>query len=225
MGVVPLASQEIGALVTEFPIYFGQHQAEWTVFTDLGSGTGRTMLDADGLLATRGRPFLVGTYPFTAISVKGSWALGVFDDPKYVSDTGRPFFDDGSPSQAVGQVAKRMTQFLEGMKLAGNLARTLAEAGVLRCDKPADASGWSLWQVDEDKLASLAPEKLQSVHRNGGLALAYAQVISQFHARGPMQPKSRQAPAKVPGASDGFLDALLTDLDDPDANGMGTFIQ
>ncbi len=225
MGVIPLASQEIGAMVTEFPIYFGQHQADWTVFTDLGSSVSESILDADRLLVTKGRPFLVNTYPFTAISVEGSWALGVFDDPEYVSDTGRAFFDDGKPSQTVRQVTKRMAQFLEGRKLVGSLAKALAEAGVLRCDKPRDASGWSIWQVDESKLAGIEQVQLCALHKNGGLALAYAQVISQVHTRTSVKPKTRPATAKLPQMSDGFLDAIMNDIDDPDADGMGTLIQ
>jgi hypothetical protein len=222
MGVIPLASQEIGALVTEFPIYFGQHQADWTVFTDLGTGS---ELDTDGLLVTRVRPFLVKTYPFTAMSVEGTWALGIFDDPKYVSDSGRPFFEDGKSAPTVKQVTKRMAEFLEGMRLAGSLAKSLAEAGVLRCDKPADTTDWSVWQVDEAKLAGIEPDKLHAVHQNGGLALAYAQLISQGNARASTRPKSRLAPATLPKMSDEFLDAILNDIDDPNADGMGGFIQ
>lgn len=223
MGVIPLASQEIGAIATAYPLYFGENQARWYVFTDLS--TGPVVLDGKGRLSTKVRPFLVRTYPFTALCVAGSWALGVFDDPGYVSATGRPFFDGQAPTQTVSRLSKHMARFLEGMKRAGALVKTLSDAGVLRCDQPADASGWSLWQVDEAKLADLEPQALETVYRNGALALGYTQLVSQIHLRSPAATQRVPAIPTEKQQSDAFLESILDDIDDQGAIGMGSLIK
>jgi len=225
LGPVPLSAQEIGAVVTDFPVYFGQRQDKWTVFTDLGSAGKGLLLEADGELSARMRPFLVNTYPFTAVPVAGSWAVGVFDDPRYISDQGRPFFENDAPSQTVARLTKRMAQFLEGRKRAGDLAGTLAEAGVLRCDTNADGAAWSVWQVDEGMLAGLGPEPLGRLHESGALALAYAQLISQVHSRTVPRLLRKPAAERKPPKRDGFLDAILNDIGDPDPGELDSLIK
>lgn len=212
LTVLPLAAQEIAAIATEFPVYFGQQGEDWQVFTTLALGPDR--FDADGFLAAKALPFLVKIYPFTACQVKGAFVLGVFPDPACISETGKPFFEGNAPAPTVVKLQSKLAHFVKGLKVAGTAAKSLAAAGVLEKLGPQDANGWTIWQVNENKLANLKPDLLVELHRGGGLGMAYTQLISQVHS-GERQIGRPSTPKPIREvANDGFIDAVFDDIND-----------
>ena len=213
LGVVPLAASEIGAIATQSQIFLTQSRDRWQVFAKV---------EAAKLEHLTVRPFLVNIYPFTALPRRGDWVLGVYDDPNCVHARGHPFFRDGAPAQTVVKLQQRITKFIAGLKHAATVAQTMATCGILEPAGSQDGD-WSVWQVNEEKLATLDQSQLGALHRSGGLALAYAQVLSQFHARPSARRKDVAAPAKRP--QDGFLDAVAEDMEDLNLAGIGALIE
>lgn len=227
LGVVPLAAQEIGAIATDFPVYFGQKDEHWQVFTPLGANEGPVAprLDDNGFLVAKSLPFLVNIYPFSAMPIKGNWVLSVWQDPDCVTPTGKAFFDIGEPSATVKTIQGKIGSFVKGIKVAAKAARALGAAGVLEQVGQTDKDGWAIWQVSEQKLTDLDADRLVKLHSSGALALAYTQVVSQVNAKAPTRYARKQADFVAKTPNDGFLDAVLDDINDLDYGDTGTLVE
>lgn len=153
-------------------------------------------------------PALLRVHPFRVLPTqKGSTQRTLCvdaDSPWLNAPAGERFFNaDESPSDSVKEVLKFLTELEQHLFKTQQAVDLLSQMDLLVPFKISNLAGGQLegvLQVDEAKLNQLSDDQWLQLRRSGGLAIAYAQIIS-----------SGQIPAlHALGKAQGYV------LDDPD---------
>ncbi|MFP4495587.1 MAG: SapC family protein [Halochromatium sp.] len=208
VNLTPVAAPEVSAAAAHLPLAFAsdaQGQRQLCALTGLRKGVNHC-LDARHAWLAGYTPALLRGHPFRLLAPPGQGessqrVLCVDVESPWVGPDGSEAFLDG---ERMTPAVAEIFQFLG--QLAQHLART--EQAVAALEAATLLVPWTiedehgeplrgLLRVDEAKLAEVAPEMLAELHRQGALALAYAQMIST-HRLPALQARARQLEGQKP---------------------------
>ena len=193
-ALAPLVTPELAKATTAFPIGFVTSDESVNLVALLGLKAGQNLYVApDGRWLGSYIPAVFRTYPFRLVdNGAGGTLLGVVEDESVVSEgaEGEAFFtEDGALAPRVQEVAtvlQNMAQYSPVTAAAGALLRRHGLLVPWRIRRPGEQDPFTLSDVamvDEVALNALPADALVELRDGGGLALAYAQLLSQQHVQ------------------------------------------
>jgi hypothetical protein len=189
--VIPLVGVELSKAVPVMPTGFIKLDAGYQLvaITSLQPGT-NLFVAPDGKWLGAYIPAALRAYPFQLAQQEGAgeFILCINEASGLVvenTEDGNAFFDDqDEPSQAIKDILNFLTEVEASRALTQGAVNALADAGLItpwqinlkQGEKVVPVEG--LFRIDEVALNKLDDEDFLAVRKAGGLALAYAQLLS-----------------------------------------------
>ena len=192
LPLVPLAGFEVAKAAACLPLAFLQNGDGWLPAAVLGVPPSTNYCVAsDGRWMGPHIPAVLRSYPFALRhTADGRGVLCIDEDSGLVSagTEGERFFtEEGKATETITAILNEMIRMEQSREAGARAAAVLYEHGLLtpkplnvQVDTVARSLG-GLFQINEQALTQLPPEALHSVMQAGGLALAYAQLLSLQH--------------------------------------------
>ncbi|GHD12804.1 SapC family protein [Tianweitania populi] len=190
--IVPIVNAEIGHAARALPLSFVKTGDATTLVAVLGLTPGRNlMVGANGRWLAMYTPALLRSHPFRLAKTGEDKLVLCVDEASglviesAVGETGAPFFD------AAGQIAPETTSMMnfvstlqQAEAATANAVRGIEAAGLLEPwpittgEGAGAAQVQGLLRINEAALNALDATALHQLRQSGGLAIAYAQLIS-----------------------------------------------
>ena len=189
--VIPLVGAEISKVVPVMPIGFVKQEAGCQLVGITSLQPGKNLYVApDGKWLGGYIPAALRGYPFKLVQQEGAgeFILCINEASGLVvenTEDGNDFFDDeNQPVQGIKDILNFLTQIKASRYVTEGAVNALDDAGLItpweinlkQGEKVVPVSG--LFRVDEAALNKLDDEDFLAVRKAGGLALAYAQLLS-----------------------------------------------
>jgi hypothetical protein len=207
--LTPVAAPEVSAAAAHLPLAFArdaQGKRLLCALTGLREGVNHC-LDARQAWLTGYTPALLRSHPFRLLPPppeKGEAHQRVLcvdaDSPWVGPDGDQAFLDGERMSPAVEEIFQFLGQLAQHLARTEQAVAALETAGLLipwTIEDEQDQPLRGLRRVDETALAKLEAEPLAELHRQGALALAYAQMVST-HQLPALQTRARQLERQAP---------------------------
>lgn len=207
--LTPVAAPEVSIAAAHLPLVFARdNQGKCFVcaLTGLREGVNHCLDSRQAWLAGY-TPALLRCHPFQLLPPppeKGQAHQRVLcvdlESPWVSPDGDQIFFDGERMSAAVKEIFQFLGQLSRHMVHTEQVVAALEAARLLKPWAIEDAQGQQLRglrQVDETALAKVSAETLAELHRQGALALAYAQLVST-HQLPVLQTRARQLDRQAP---------------------------
>ncbi|MDA0280279.1 MAG: SapC family protein [Proteobacteria bacterium] len=188
---IPLVGAELGKAALAMPIGLIKIDAGYQLvaITSLQPGT-NLYVAPDGKWLGGYIPAALRGYPFQLAQQEGAgeFILCINEGSGLVvenTEDGNPFFDDqDQPTQGIKDILNFLTQIKASRDVTEGAVNALADAGLImpwkinlkQGEKVVPVKG--LFSIDEAALNKLDDEDFLAVRKAGGLALAYAQLLS-----------------------------------------------
>ena len=189
--VIPLVGAELAKTVPVMPTGFMKLEAGYQLvaITSLQPGT-NLYVAPDGKWLTEYIPAALRTHPFQLAQQEGAgeFILCINEASGLVvenTEDGNAFFDDqDQPTQGIKDILNVLSQIKASQDVTQEAVNALADAGLItpweinlkQGEKVVPVQG--LFRVDEVALNKLNDKDFLTVRKAGGLALAYAQLLS-----------------------------------------------
>ena len=188
---IPLVGAELGKAALAMPIGLIKIEAGYQLvaITSLQPGT-NLYVAPDGKWLGGYIPAALRGYPFQLAQQEGAgeFILCINEGSGLVvenTEDGNPFFDDqDQPTQGIKDILNFLTQIKASRDVTEGAVNALADAGLImpwkinlkQGEKVVPVKG--LFRIDEAALNKIDDEDFLAVRKAGGLALAYAQLLS-----------------------------------------------
>lgn len=229
-ALIPLVAAELANAALAMPLAFveGRGTLHVVAVTSLDP-EGNQFVGADGRWLGGYIPAALRGYPFMLLRPEGAPrpVLYVDEDSGLVVDAGvpgaEPFFDGGGmPAPALQLVIDFLGQLEANRAATKQSLAAIAEAGVLtpwslQVDTPTGSrSVTGLQRVDEARLNALDDHTFLGLRAAGGLAVAYAQLLSMgqlgvFETLTRLQAQISKVHAQQQAAFDGSLEPAASE--------------
>jgi len=189
--VIPLVGVELRKAVPVMPTSFIKQEAGYQLvaITSLQPGT-NLYVAPDGKWLTEYIPAALRTHPFQLAQQEGAgeFILCINEASGLVvenTEDGNAFFDDqDQPTQGIKDILNVLSQIKASRDVTEGAVNALADAGLItpweinlkQGAKVVPVEG--LYSIDEEALNKIDDEDFLAVRKAGGLALAYAQLLS-----------------------------------------------
>jgi len=189
--VIPLVGVELSKVVPAMPIGFIEQEGGYQLIaiTSLQPGT-NLYVAPDGKWLVPYIPSVLRAYPFQLVQQENAenFTLCINEASGLVVDNtedGNAFFDDqDEPAQAIKDILNFLTEVEASRALTQGAVNALADAGLIipwalnlkQGEEVVPVEG--LFHVDEAALNKLDDEDFLTVRKAGGMAVAYAQLLS-----------------------------------------------
>lgn len=201
---VPILASEFALAAKFYPIVFAEGDPASPVAVVGIRASENLFIDADGRWEEDHYvPAYIRRYPFVfgAGPTQEQFVLCIDEESDLiVTDSGRPFFADGKPTELTQQALKFCSSFPAQSEFTKNLSRALAQAGLLTHNhieaKLQDGEQLKLRgfaMIDAERFKNLDDKKFLDWRTHGWLPLIYAQIISQSNWRSLVNRASRAA--------------------------------
>jgi hypothetical protein len=215
---VPLSYTEFGAACRDYPIAFiGGQDGVYVAMAVLGLEKEQNLFVSDdgGWDASVYLPAYVRRYPFcmTRVTVDGKEQPERIAcvEKRAISDKGETLHDgQGNPTPLWEERRKLLFDYENDLVRSDEMARAIAGLGLLETftmqampNQGAPISMTGMHRVAEQKLGTLAPEKLKELTQNGVLARVYAHLISLSNFGRLLDRRAGVAKAAAPPARGG----------------------
>ena len=211
VNLTPVAAPEVSAAAAHLPLVFApdaQGQRQLCALTGLRKGVNHC-LDARHAWLAGYTPALLRGHPFRLLappSGQGESSQRVLcvdvESPWVAPDGSEAFLDGEQMTPAVAEIFQFLGQLAQHLARTEQAVAALEAATLLIPWEIEDEQGEplrGLLRVDETKLTKITTETLAELHRQGALALAYAQMIST-HQLPALQARARQLEGQGPRA-------------------------
>lgn len=192
VSAVPLAANEVFDSARAFALAFMEIEGGLTLAAMLGLRSGQSLFVApDGRWLGGHMPFALRAYPFNlARTAEGKFVLCVNEGSGLVRDAavgddGTPFFGpEGKPTAETQRVVDTLTNARRGFDTIRAATAVLAARNVLEPwpltarDESGERRIGGLMRVNEAALNAVNADDLVALRDAGGLAIAYAQLLS-----------------------------------------------
>ncbi|MTK64410.1 MAG: SapC family protein [Methanobacterium sp.] len=192
MPVAPVLVAEVAAAAAAMPLAFSPQGSDFGLVAVLGLSADHNLYVApDGRWMAGYIPAVVRGYPFRIGNGDDGQRL-LCIDAAMVSErrtgAGEPFFDDeGRMTAETHAAAEGLSRQSSNMDQTASVCALLQERGLIvpwDVVVQSDAGNRKiegLFRIDEQALNNLSDEQFVALRKNGGLLLAYSQLLSMHH--------------------------------------------
>lgn len=177
---VEIAIQELQPAALALPLAFRPVAGEWQLVACCGiRPAANACLTPAGSWRARYVPALLRAYPFAMAAADSALLVDEASGLVHERLQGEAFFDAaGQPATLVRRIERFLQAVREGCARTARVANQLAGRNLLVPFKP-DQTGPDLYRIDERRWDALDDALLPDLRDSGGLAVAYAQLLSQ----------------------------------------------
>lgn len=217
--VVPLVGAELAKATLSFPIAFLNEEKKAVPVAVLGVEPGSNLFIApDGRWAGPYIPAAFRAHPFVLAQTQDNKQILCINEASGLvleDGSGEPFFTpEKRPSEPVEKILDFLTKLHENRVVTERACEVISRLDLLE-PWPFQAPGETgprqvagLWRISESKMNRLEDQAFLELRHTGGLALAYAQLMSMGHQASLERlavlrtEARRQASAAVPASLD-----------------------
>lgn len=190
--VAPLVGAELARATLSFPIAFLNEGKKALPVAVLGVEPGQNLFVApDGRWMGAYVPAVFRGYPFALGQTQDNKQILCIDESSALvleNASGEPFFNsEKGPSEPIEKILGFLTKLHENRIATDQACEVISRCGLLEPwpirvqgqDGPRVLSG--LWRISELKMNQLADQAFLELRHTGGMALAFAQLMSMGH--------------------------------------------
>lgn len=218
-AVAPLTAQELPKASKVMPVCFIKSGEVFLPAALQSLMPGINLFVApDGRWMLPYTPAIYRSYPFALGRTDAGDSLLCADmDAGLLGNEGESLFENEEPSEAVKGVLEFLQAVQQNRLQTESVCKVLADQNLIQSwplkvkteegEKPVDG----IYRIDEARLNELSPEALATVRDNGGLAIAYCQLLSMqnlnaLQAFAKLRVEAQSQMNNLPQTDDGELD-------------------